>query len=495
SFIDKLLASHFPLWQVAVMAVSTILAIVFIAKAAQYGSRAKKAKDETKKISSRAYAAILPVFASDVVALGLSNKIWSIMAFAFAGFAVAMLAVALISRHSWKKAELAKENALDEREQRKEAKQLEREEAEKQERREFQERMVTASQFGGDTSNFEAILRQRDEEHRREIEALREEQAKRDETMKIMLANLMGRQQGDDSFAYASMDDTDMLVQRVIAGLLPAVQQMMPEATAYLNAPSAENEELKALVEEQSEEIRNMAEVHSEEMRAMTAKMDELQEQLAAMSQSDGNIIIGGDDEKMAEMADTMQQQLEKINELQTQLAAMEQERVDGVLMPDQSDDMKAMAEAMQAQLAKIDELQAQLVAISQDAQEGGENAIVIPDQSEEIKALTEQIAAMSQQLAERPQTITHTVYVERETDEEDSDDEEEWDSILDEEDDFVEATIVEADGTVRKTTPNFRVRLKESSDKNREWYAAIKNLFCSQKGVTYRVYKRVEKI
>ncbi|MDE7372567.1 MAG: uL15 family ribosomal protein, partial [Clostridia bacterium] len=83
----------------------------------------------------------------------------------------------------------------------------------------------------------------------------------------------------------------------------------------------------------------------------------------------------------------------------------------------------------------------------------------------------------------------------ERETDEEDSDDEEEWDSILDEEDDFVEATIVEADGTVRKTTPNFRMRLKESSDKNREWYAAIKNLFCSQKGVTYRVYKRVEKI
>ncbi|MDE7372593.1 MAG: uL15 family ribosomal protein, partial [Clostridia bacterium] len=37
--------------------------------------------------------------------------------------------------------------------------------------------------------------------------------------------------------------------------------------------------------------------------------------------------------------------------------------------------------------------------------------------------------------------------------------------------------------------------RLKESSEQNREWYAAIKNLFCSQKGVTYRVCKRVEKI
>ncbi|MCM1306753.1 MAG: uL15 family ribosomal protein, partial [Firmicutes bacterium] len=83
------------------------------------------------------------------------------------------------------------------------------------------------------------------------------------------------------------------------------------------------------------------------------------------------------------------------------------------------------------------------------------------------------------------------------ELDDDDFDDEEEWDSILDEDDDdnFVESVIIEADGTVRKSSPNFRMRLKESSDKNREWYAAIKNLFCSQKGVTYRVYKRVEKI
>ncbi|MDE7373454.1 MAG: hypothetical protein K2N18_05260, partial [Clostridia bacterium] len=85
SFIDKLLASHFPLWQVIVMAVSAILAIIFIAKAAQYGSRAKQAKNDTKKISAKTYASLLPVFSSEAVALGLSNKLWSIMAFAFAG--------------------------------------------------------------------------------------------------------------------------------------------------------------------------------------------------------------------------------------------------------------------------------------------------------------------------------------------------------------------------------------------------------------------------
>ncbi|MDE7373192.1 MAG: apolipoprotein A1/A4/E family protein, partial [Clostridia bacterium] len=485
NFIDKLLASHFPLWQVAAMAVAGLLAIIFTIKAAQYGSRAKKANGEAKKLNAKTYASLLPIFSTETVALGLSNKIWTIMAFAFAGFALLMLAVMMINRSRWKKAELAKEAAVEGNEERKR-------EAEKQERMAFQERMVQAGGASGGADNsalIDSLRREMEERHRQEMDA-----------MKMMFANMMGRGAGEDGFTYASLDDTEMLVQRVIAGLLPAVQQMMPEPTAYLAAPQEQNEELialveeqKAIMEEQSEEIRNMAEAHSEEMQAMSAKMDELQQQLAAMSldRVDGVLIADGSDEKMAEMADTMRDQLTKIEELQAQLAAMEQERVDGVLMPDQSDDMKAMAEAMQAQLAKIDELQAQLAASSQ---ENGDT-IIIPDQSEEIKALTEQIAAMSKQLAERPQTITHTVYVERETDEEDNDDEEEWDSILDEDDDFVEATFIDADGTVRKSTPNFRMRLKESSDKNREWYAAIKNLFCSQKGVTYRVYKRVEKI
>ncbi|MDE7372445.1 MAG: hypothetical protein K2N18_00085, partial [Clostridia bacterium] len=512
-FFDKLIANHFPLWQVIVMAVSALLAIIFIIKAAQYAGRAKKANNEAKKINARTYASLLPVFSGEIVALGFSNKVWSIMAFAFMGFAVAMLAVALILRHSWKKAELAKENAIENSEQRKrdaekearEAERLERE-AEKQERREFQERIAQASQYGGD-SNLEEILRQRDEAHRQELD-----------TMKMMLANLMGRQQMDvDGTAYASMDDTDLLVQRVIAGLLPAMQDMIPEATAYLNAPEEQAEELMAIVEEQkammeeqkaiveeqraivdeqNEEIRSMAEAHNEEMlnlteahneelrsmteahneemlslaeqhnkemrnmaevynsdmQAMTAQMNELQQQLQMLALSnekrDSLLLTDGSDDKMAEMADTMQQQLEKIEELQAQLSAMEQDRVDAVLLPDQSDDMKAMAEAMQAQLAKIDELQAQL--------------------------------------AERPQTITNTVYVEREADDDDDDEGEEWDSVIDEEDDFVEAIAVDADGNVKKTLPNFRMRLKESSDKNREWYAAIKNLFCSQKGITY---------
>ncbi|MDE7373428.1 MAG: uL15 family ribosomal protein, partial [Clostridia bacterium] len=371
---------------------------------------------------------------------------------------------------------------------------LEREEAQEARQRELQETLILAAQGSGgvqpaDNSALEQRLIEMEERHREEMARRDEERRQEMDAMRMMLAGFMGgRQQGDEGFAYASMDDTDMLVQRVIAGLLPAVQQMMPEATAYLAAPQEQNEELISLVEEQ----KAIMEEQSAEMQAMAARMEEMQEQMLAMSEDRADAVVIPDN------SEEINALTAQIASMQEQLSAMAQDRTDGIIIEGGSDEkMSEMAEAMQ-QLAKIEELQAQLAAVAADNAEG----VVIPDQSEEIKALTDtmqqqlaKIEELQAQLAERPQTITNTVYVEREADDDDDDDEEEWDSILDEEDDFIEAVVVDEDGTVRKTTPNFRMRLKESSDKNREWYAAIKNLFCSQKGVTYRVYKRVEKI
>ncbi|MCM1393394.1 MAG: uL15 family ribosomal protein [[Eubacterium] siraeum] len=477
-FFEKLLASHFPLWQVCTMAASALLALIFLIKAAQYGSRARKAKGEAKKIASRAYASLLPIFSGEIVALNLSNKIWSIMAFAFVGLALLMFVVALITRHSWKKAELAKENAVDEREQRKY-------EAQNANQLALQEKIVQASSAGGyDNSALieqmrlemearearyrEELARRDEEQARRDEEQARrdEEQAKRDEAMKLMFANLMGRQQGDDNFAYASIDDTDMLVQRVIAGLLPAMQQMMPEATAYLTAPQEQNDELIALVEEQ----KAIVEEQNEEIRNMSAQMNELQEQLAAMSQerADAIILPESNDEIMAE-----------ISALREQIANLSNQPI-AVANADSSEEIKALTD-------KIAELQEQIASSDNPVVTTADNSEVLARMDE----MQKQIAALSV-----GNTVTNTIYVEKEADDDDDDDEEEWDSILDEDDDdFLEAVIVEEDGTVKKASPNFRMRLKESSDKNREWYAAIKNLFCSQKGVTYRVYKRVEKI
>ncbi len=401
-FFDDLLANHFPLWQVATSGVALLLTLIFMIKAIQYGNRKKKAKGEAKKYKT--YAALLPIFSTQTVWLNLSNMVWSIIAFSLCGVMLLMFIIALMTRRGWKKAELAKETAIEDRELRKEAKQLELQEKASQGgdssaliaemRRELQDTLLQVSQSGkiSDNSALEQRLIEMEERRREDEERHRQEM----EAMKMMFANMMGRAQGDNGMpAYASMEDTDMLVQKVIAGLLPMVQQMVPEPTAYLAAPSEP----------------------SEDIRALTSQISSLQEQLASISA----------------------------------------DRVEGIVLPDQSEEIRNMAAAhdaeMQAMSAKMDLMQQKM----------------------------DMMSAMS---------------VDDFDDDDIDDDEEEWDSILDEDDDdFVEAVIIEEDGTVKKTYPNFRMRLKQSSDKNREWYAAVKNLFCSQKGVTYRVYKRVEKI
>ncbi len=385
-FFDKLIESHFPLWQVITSCVAILFTLIFMIKAIQYGNRKKKAKGEAKKYNAKTYAAgLLPIFATDIVWLNLSNMVWSIIAFSLCGLMVLMFLIALLTRRGWKKAELAKETAIEDSEQRKLTAEKQEREAEKQERREFQERISqggdstallaemrrelqeTLAQVnnGGGSDNNSLII----EQMRREMEERRREDEERHrqemEAMKLMLANIMGRAQTDGMPTFSSMEDTDLIADKVFARLLPAVQQMMPEPTAYLAAPNEQSDEFRAIAAEQNEEI----------------------------------------------------------------------------------------------------------------------------------KALTAEVAAMREQLALQAAGSTVINTVENDDDDID-DDEEEWDSILDEDDDdFVEAVIIEEDGTVKKTYPNFRMRLKQSSDKNREWYAAVKNLFCSQKGVTYRVYKRVEKI
>ncbi|MDE5618473.1 MAG: hypothetical protein K2I79_03200, partial [Clostridia bacterium] len=79
----------------------------------------------------------------DEVLFGLSNKIWSIMAFALVGACVLMFIIMLLTRHGWKKAELAKEQAIEDDARRKEeaeaAKQAAKEEAEQAKRAAWEE--------------------------------------------------------------------------------------------------------------------------------------------------------------------------------------------------------------------------------------------------------------------------------------------------------------------------------------------------------------------
>ncbi|MDE5618472.1 MAG: hypothetical protein K2I79_03195, partial [Clostridia bacterium] len=77
-----------------------------------------------------------------------------------------------------------------------------------------------------------------------------------------------------------------------------------------------------------------------------------------------------------------------------------------------------------------------------------------------------------------------------------DSDEEytdEEWDF---DDDEWVEQdTEADSKSGVKRVAVSFRQRLKFSSDKNRDYYADIKNAFCAQRNVAYRVCGSVEKI
>jgi hypothetical protein len=106
----------------------------------------------------------------------------------------------------------------------------------------------------------------------------------------------------------------------------------------------------------------------------------------------------------------------------------------------------------------------------------------------------------------------TRKTYVERSQKDGGDDDDDEVDIDVDEwsdDEDFYEE--VDADGKVVKTDlevesaipeekrnripSNFRTRLKLSSDKNKSYYTVIKNKLNSYRGVTFRMYGRVEKV
>jgi len=121
---------------------------------------------------------------------------------------------------------------------------------------------------------------------------------------------------------------------------------------------------------------------------------------------------------------------------------------------------------------------------------------------SEVVAAL---LPAMQQAYLPQNQNIAYIPYQEGAqhvpASDEDDETDEEWDMEEDEDEDSLEAEmmddtfIIEPEQLPKKLPTNFRARLKESSEKNRISYSIIKNEFCAQKSVAYRVCGRVEKI
>ncbi|MCM1394431.1 MAG: hypothetical protein NC179_06015, partial [[Eubacterium] siraeum] len=296
SFLDKikqLIDSGFPLWQIVTMSAGGLLGVIFLIKSIQYGNRRKKLAGKKNSVK---VAGLLPVFSSEVVLAGLSNQIWSIMAFAFAGFAVIMFIVALITRKAWKKAELAAQ-------QDGETSQLSQIMQALQQGNQLMPQQTVVDNTAVIEEMRREMERQRiemEERHREEMARRDEEQAKRDEAMKLMLARMMGRapEEDGDMPYYGTVDDTDLLVQKVIAGLLPAVQQMIPETTAYLTAPAYEQSEndIEAIADRVAEKLDRS----DDEIRALTDEVKDLKKQLAKEKNTDNSLDVDDLAQKVA---------------------------------------------------------------------------------------------------------------------------------------------------------------------------------------------------
>lgn len=208
------LPEGFPLWQVIAGGVSIVLAVVFVAAACRYGSRAKQFKKKRERLAY-APAGIM----NGGMLFGIADSVWTTVAIALVCLCVASFVFMLVNKSRMNKAEAAYETA--------------------------------------------------------NAEAQREERRRRDDEMRMMFMS-MGGQRGkvmDDNGNFTEIrSDTDVeaIVTRVVAALLPTIQsnQLPAGNSEELNALKAQQskllEEQNRLLKEQGEMLNELKELRGE---------------------------------------------------------------------------------------------------------------------------------------------------------------------------------------------------------------------------------------
>jgi len=191
--------SKYPIWQLCTMGGGLILSILFACLWANNDKKRKKAEKNTARYKGgmAAFAAVLPVFSKEAV-LGMSNMIWSILAFVMVAFTVFMFVMMLISKSRLTKAEEACEAALIERQR------LDKEERERKE------------------EEKEAARLKREEEREAERQ-------KREDDLKMMMISMMNNHSAQPAA------DTKQIVGEVVQALLPAMQAMLPQGQSEIH--------------------------------------------------------------------------------------------------------------------------------------------------------------------------------------------------------------------------------------------------------------------
>ena len=233
-----------PLWQLIVGGVSALLFVVCTLKSfGEYG-KYKNVKKETKQLATITYSFFAPLLAmgAGMKFLGLEETPWTIIALVAAGLFLISAITLFVFTKKRKGAELALA-----REQARIAEEKEYAREEEQLRREEEQRL-------------------REEQIRAEM---REEQARRDNEMKMMFAAM---QQG--GYQQQPMyDDSHIqnLIASTVSALLPAMQQQMAlppaqDPNAYsapqsYGVPNNEAEELRAMMAQQQAQMAQQQEL------------------------------------------------------------------------------------------------------------------------------------------------------------------------------------------------------------------------------------------
>jgi len=170
------LPENFPLWQISTSAVAMILIMVFAGKCASYDAKKRKAKRDAKNYGTTyKSAAILPVFSTVTVLFGLTNMVWSIIAFGLLGMMLILFIAMLVKRRQYNKAD----DALS--------------------------------------------------------AAIAEDRRQRDEDMKMMMMGMMSGMRGNGG----SAQDAAQIVKDVVSALLPQMQAMLPAAGVVYTTAAA----------------------------------------------------------------------------------------------------------------------------------------------------------------------------------------------------------------------------------------------------------------
>ncbi|MDE6474251.1 MAG: hypothetical protein K2L70_04060, partial [Clostridia bacterium] len=255
-------------WQVIASAISIVLIIIFMSKGIGYANKKKQAKNTIKDRYTAYYAGATGLF-------GLAMTSWTVIACVLMGLAVVSLAFMFIEKRGCSKAERQLENARDEFERNRE-------------------------------ENYRAEeMRRREEDNMRRDEEMR----RRDEDMQMLLMRIMGGGAGGNMNAggqqggfggTVSLDSASIkgLMTEVVAGLLPGIQQALPQQA------SVNDEAIKSLIEGQ---------------KAIMEKLSEPNERVV-----EREVAVKDNDETLKQMMKNQEMLMEKILEL----SAMPQSQV-----------------------------------------------------------------------------------------------------------------------------------------------------------------------